>query len=68
MASPWVRPREEPSFFDFSPYFELQGRGWQVETSFFSGYRTDSEALLLACFHNDFENSKISRLVKDEVE
>ena len=41
---------------------------WRIETSIFSNYRPNTDALVQQCFEFDFESSKIPRLVKDELE
>lgn len=39
---------------------------WDFDKSIFRHYQMDNEVLLKKCFETDFNNSRISRLVKEE--
>ena len=52
---------------------ELAGRNklktpWKYNQSVFKDYRIDTQKHLDACFEQDWKNSKIERIVKDEAE
>lgn len=49
-----------------APKEKKEKKVWEVDKSIFRHYQMDNEILLKKCFETDFNNSRISRLVKDE--
>ena len=41
---------------------------WTIPQSVFRSFRYDTEEQLVKCFEFDYENTRISRIVKDEVD
>lgn len=65
LESRMALPRPEPK--------DLGGREklrtpWKMNQSVFKDYKVDTQKLLDACFEQDWKNSKIDRIVKDEEE
>ncbi|CAD8109684.1 unnamed protein product [Paramecium primaurelia] len=59
------KPREPMAKFDFSPYLNIKKHRWSVESSIFKHFQPDTPQLIDECFEFDFQNSKVTRLVKD---
>ncbi|CAD8112195.1 unnamed protein product [Paramecium sonneborni] len=59
------KPREPMAKFDFSPYLNIKKHKWSVENSLFKHFQPDTPQLIDECFEFDFQNSKVTRLVKD---
>ncbi|CAK65071.1 unnamed protein product (macronuclear) [Paramecium tetraurelia] len=59
------KPREPLAKFDFSPYLNIKKHCWSVENSIFKHFQPDTPSLIDECFEFDFQNSKVTRLVKD---
>ncbi|CAD8117348.1 unnamed protein product [Paramecium sonneborni] len=59
------KPREPLAKFDFSPYLNIKKQCWSVENSIFRNFQPDTSQLIDQCFEFDFQNSKVTRLVKE---
>ncbi|CAD8166448.1 unnamed protein product [Paramecium pentaurelia] len=59
------KPREPQAKFDFSPYLNIKKHNWSVDTSIFRNFQPDTPQLIDQCFEFDFQNSKVTRLVKE---